>query len=41
MAEVHSSAAGPGSAQAAEIIYGQAVEDAVLAAGIADERFDP
>src|SRR5580704_13695436 len=41
MAEVHSSAAGPGSAQTAEIIYGPAVEDAVLAAGIADERFDP
>ncbi len=41
MAEVHSSAAGPGSAQTAEIIYGPDVEDAVLAAGIADERFDP
>jgi hypothetical protein len=41
MAEVHSSAAGPGSAQTAEIIYGPAVEDTVLAAGIAGERFDP
>jgi hypothetical protein len=29
------------SAQKAEIIYGPDVEDAVLAAGIADERFDP
>ena len=41
MAEVHSSAAEPGSAQTAEIIYGPGVEDAVLTAGIADERFDP
>ena len=38
MAEVHSSAAGPGSAQTAEIIYGPDVEDAVLAAGISIHR---
>jgi hypothetical protein len=36
-----SSSSGPGSAHSAELTYFRGVDDLVLAAGVADERFDP